>query len=298
MLLLVASAIWGLAFVAQRAGAEAMDAFSFNAVRFALGAVSLLPLVAFLDRRSGSGGSWGQAMVPGLINGLFLFGGASLQQIGVEETTAGNAGFVTGLYIVLVPLVGLAFGHRASRWLWVGVALALAGLYLLTVGEGLAVASGDWFVLAGTVFWTGHILALERFSRRCDPIRLAVAQFVVCAVLSGAVALASQPRAFAGMGDAVIPLLYGGLGSVGVAYTLQVLGQRDAKASVAALLLSLEAVFAVIGGVVLLGEVLSVRSLFGCGLMLAGILLAQVGQAPHAIEPGLAPDQGAKGRSG
>lgn len=287
LLLVVTAAIWGFAFVAQRVGAGEMDAYSFNAVRFALGAASLLPVILVLDRgRPRARGSWRAALLPGLIAGGLLFGGATLQQLGVEHTTAGNAGFVTGLYIVLVPLIGLAFGQRPNHWLWLGVVLAVAGLFLLTMGDTLSMGAGDALVLAGTTFWAGHILALEHFSRRVDPLRLALVQFVVCALASAGVAL-FQADPFGGLDRAVVPVLYGGLMSVGVAYTLQIVGQRHARAATAALILSLEAGFAVLGGVLVLGESLSLRGLAGCGLMLAGLLLAQAGPASHAVEPGL-----------
>ena len=287
LLLLLTAAIWGFAFVAQRVGAGAMDAYSFNAVRFALGAASLLPVIAFLQRgRPAPAGSWRGALLPGLIAGGLLFGGATLQQLGVGYTTAGNAGFVTGLYIVLVPLIGLGFGQRPNRWLWWGVLLAVAGLFLLTMGDTLSMGLGDALVLAGTAFWAGHILVLEHYSRLVEPLRLALVQFVVCALASGAVAL-TQARPFGGLDQAVVPVLYGGLISVGVAYTLQIVGQRHAPAATAALILSLEAAFAVLGGLVVLGESLSLRGLIGCALMLAGLLLAQVGPSSHAVEPGL-----------
>ena len=304
LLLLLTAAIWGFAFVAQRVGAGAMDAYSFNAVRFALGAASLLPVIAFLQRgRPAPAGSWRGALLPGLIAGGLLFGGATLQQLGVGLTTAGNAGFVTGLYIVLVPMIGLGFGQRPNRWLWWGVLLAVAGLFLqtkadvyqatlvaglflLTMGDTLSMGLGDALVLAGTAFWAGHILVLEHYSRRVEPLRLALVQVAVCALASGAVAL-TQERPFGGLDQAVVPVLYGGLMSVGVAYTLQIVGQRHAPAATAALILSLEAAFAVLGGLVVLGESLSLRGLIGCALMLAGLLLAQVGPSSHAVEPGL-----------
>lgn len=291
LLLTIAAAIWGLAFVAQRAGSEFVDAFSFNAVRFVLGALSLLPVMAFLGRKEGTRPHpWRGVLLPGFVVGVILFAGSTFQQLGVERTTAGNAGFVTGLYIVTVPLVGLLQGHRPSRWLWLGVVAAMSGLYLLTVTDSFSMGAGDALVLVGSVCWTAHIVSIEYFSRRVDPLRLAFVQFVVCAALSTIVAVTTQPHPFAGMVEAALPLAYGGIMSVGVGFTLQVVGQAGARASVAALIMSLEALFAALGGALLLGETMSVRGYAGCALMLAGILLAQIGGPPHAVEPGLALD--------
>lgn len=283
LLLLLTAAIWGFAFVAQRFGADA-GAFSFNATRFALGALSLLPLIAFLDRR-GTRGTWRAAIVPALVCSLFLFGGSALQQLGVAETSAGSAGFVTGLYIVLVPMLGLFFGHRTGARLWIGVVAAVVGLYLLTVTDALTIGRGDALVLLGTLFWAGHILVVELYSKRVDPLRLATLQFGLVAVASAATAFVADPHPFADIPQVWGAVLFGGLASVGVGYTLQVVAQRDAKASLAALIMSLEAPFAAIGGALILGETMSLRGYLGCALMLAGILLAQWGTPPHPVEP-------------
>ncbi len=265
--------------------------FIYNGVRFVLGALSLLPLL-LIGRRSGVSlypGGWRPILTGGLLAGLLLFAGASLQQVGIVYTTAGKAGFITGLYVVIVPLLGLLWGHRTPWSTWTGAALAVAGLYLLTVTDDLALAEGDGLVLIGALFWAGHVLVIGWLSgRRLDPVLLACLQFVVCAVLSLAVAVAFEPIGLTGLEGAALPILYGGLLSVGVAYTLQVVAQRDAPPAHAAIILSLETVFAALGGWLLLQETLSGRGLIGCGLMFAGMLLSQLGMgraAPPPTEP-------------
>ena len=249
LLLTLTAAIWGLGFVAQRLGADHMGAASFNATRFAIGALSLLPLIWWLRRRRErtavtpypeppagepvvpAAPPTRSPLVPGLLTGLVIFCAATLQQVGIESTTAGKAGFITGLYIVLVPVLGLALGHRATAAIWVGLALAVPGLYLLSMTDDLTIARGDLLVLLGAFFWAGHILVIDHFVKTVDALELSAVQFAACAVLSGAAALVVEEAPFAGLSPALGAVLYGGLLAVGVAYTLQVVAQRDAKAS-------------------------------------------------------------------
>lgn len=299
LLLLVAAMIWGSAFVAQRFGAESMAPASFTAVRHALGTFVLLVVVAAFDRgarrtRTERSLRWRKVLLPGLGVGVALSGGSLLQQAGLEFTTAGNAGFITGLYMVFIPVAGwILFRQRAGRWTWLGVVLGLAGLYLLSVRDGASVNIGDLLVLGCAVFWTGHIMFLERLGH-LDPFRLCVVQFATCAVVSLVVAVIIEPTPLTGVVAAAVPLAYAALLSTGVGFTLQVVGQRDAPASHAALIMALEAVFAAIGGAVVLGERLDARALAGCGLMLAAVIIAQLGAVlgsrgqpalPHVPEP-------------
>lgn len=292
LMLLVGAAIWGFAFAFQ--AMSQVGAFTFNATRFALGAASLLPLIAWQDRRAGvtpddGRRRWRSVLAPGLICAVFLFGGASLQQLSLADTTAGNAAFITGLYVVLVPVVGIFLGHRSTAALWVGVALAVAGLYLLTMTGGLAqMNSGDLLCLISALFWTAHILTVGHFVKKSDPLRLAVAQFVANSAFGAVAAFVSEPAPFQGLETAVVPILYTGLLSVGAGYSLQVLGQRDALESHAALIMSLESLFGVVGGALLLGERMSAAGYLGCVLMLAGILVSQwraPGASDHAAIP-------------
>jgi drug/metabolite transporter (DMT)-like permease len=275
VLLLVAAAIWGFAFVAQRAGMDHVGPFTFNGARFLLGALALLPFIGTAARAQlGSAPAWRG----GILAGTVLFLGASLQQWGIVSTTAGKAGFITGLYVIVVPLIGLLLPGRGQTGpgTWLGAALAVAGLYLLSVKQGFSIGRGDLLVLGGAVIWAAHVIVIGVLTRRFEPRLIAFQQFLVCGLLSAALALASEPGQWVGLPAATLPVLYAGLFSTAVAFTLQVVAQRDAHPSHAAVLLSLEAVFAVIGGWLLLGEMLSTRGLIGCALMLTGMLASQL----------------------
>ena len=285
LLLLVTAAIWGGAFVAQRVGMDFVGPYTFNGVRFALGSLSLLPLLILTtngaaETSSGDGAAnptAGQTLLGGVMAGAMLFLGASFQQVGLVHTTAGNAGFITGLYVVIVPIMGLLWRQRPDVGTWVGAILAAVGLYLLSVTAAFTIAYGDFLELIGAFFWAGHVHIIGWLSRRIHPLRIAFIQFATCSVLSLIVAVILETITWAGIRAALIPILYGGLMSVGIAYTLQVVAQKDAHPAHAAIILSLEAVFAAIGGWLLLGEVLSARGLAGCVLMLVGMLLSQIG---------------------
>ncbi len=291
LLLLLAAAIWGFAFVAQRLGMEHVGPFTYNGIRFLLGALSLLPLLWLQSRSSTrlSFGGWRSTLTGGLLAGLILFTGASLQQIGIVYTTAGKAGFITGLYVVMVPVLGLLWGQRALWSTWVGAVLAVIGLYLLTVTEQLTLNEGDRLVLIGALFWAMHVLVIGwLLSRRLEPIRLAFLQFIVCGALSLLVAAFTEVIRWTGIYNGMMPILYGGLLSVGVAYTLQVVAQRDAPPAHTAIILSLETLFAALGGWLWLNEILSGRNVLGCVLMFSGMLLSQLGlgrSAPAPTEP-------------
>lgn len=279
LLLLLAAVIWGFAFVAQRVGMNHVGPYTYNGVRFILGALSLLPLLLLRHRSAAPGQtfSWRTTLAGSLLAGLALFAGASLQQVGLVYTTAGKAGFITGLYVIIVPLLGLLWGQRTPWSTWIGAVCAVAGLYLLTMSDRLTLAEGDSLVLIGAFFWACHVLIIGWLSgRHVEPILLACLQFVICAVLSLTVAVASEPLSWTGLVGGIWPILYGGLLSVGIAYTLQVIAQRDAPPAHAAIILSLETVFAALGGWLLLDETLSERGLMGCALMFAGMLLSQV----------------------
>ena len=284
-LLLLTATIWGFAFSAQRKGMDSTGPFAFNAVRFAVGALSVLPLLLVSRRRAvaraagPSGGprpSLGRKLAYAAITGGVLFLGTSLQQIGLVTTTAGNAGFITCLYVVLVPIAGFAFGKRSGPRIWAGAVLALAGLYILSVGSGFTIARGDLLVLIGALFWTLHILVVGRFGGRMDALELAIGQFLTCSALSLIGALAFERAPFAGTLSAAVPILYGGVFSTGVAFTLQIYAQKTAHPAHASIIMSLESLFAAIGGIILLGEPLTARLAAGGVLMLAGTILSQL----------------------
>jgi drug/metabolite transporter (DMT)-like permease len=280
-LLLLTAVIWGFAFTAQRMGMDYIGPFTYSAVRFALGTAFLLPFALHSYRRS----CFVPVVAPqalriylwgGGLAGLALFGGVSFQQVGLVHTTAGNAGFITGLYVVLVPILGLLWRRSTTVGSWAGAALAAVGLYLLSITDAMTISRGDLLVLCGAVIWAVHVHILGYSAPRCDPLLLATIQFGVCTLLSWIAALTMESVHGAGIIQAAWPILYGGIMSVGIAYTLQVVAQRNADPAHAAILLSLEAVFAAAGGWLILGEVMSLRAAAGCGLMLAGMLVSQL----------------------
>ena len=275
-LLLVAAAIWGFAFVAQRLGMAHVGPFTFNAIRFGLGSLSLLPLLWATRRRRDYRPSRKRQWWSALAVGTALFAAASAQQIGIVTTTAGKAGFITGLYVVLVPLLALVWGERATWLTWAGALLAAVGLYYLSVTEDLVLAVGDAWVLLSAFLWAVQIQLIAYLTRSIDPLPLAAAEFAVCSVLSWIVALIFEPITWTGIRGGLGPILYGGLMSVGIAFTLQVVAQRHARPTPAAIIMSLESAFAALGGWLLLDEQLGARGAVGAVLMMAGMVLAQI----------------------
>lgn len=279
ILLMITAVIWGFAFVAQRVGASYVGAFTFNGIRFALGSISLIPLLVHFSRKTKkekTSDSITSAIPGGVTAGCILFLGSTVQQIGLSDTTAGKAAFITGLYIVLVPLFGIFLKHRVQINVWFGAVLAISGLYFLSITEGFAISKGDFLQLIGAIFWACHILSIDYFTKKVDPLKLSFVQFVTCSALSMAVAITFEKNTLYGITQALIPILYGGVFSVGIAYTLQVVGQKHAKPSHAALILSMESVFAAIGGLLILNERMGARGYAGCTLMFSGILLSQL----------------------
>ncbi len=281
-LLTLTALIWGLAFSAQRSGMESLGPFAFNAARFALGALSVLPLLAASRRRAAAGGPGtrprlgaGKKAAFAATAGMVLFFGTSFQQAGLVTTTAGNAGFITCLYVVLVPIAGLAFGKRSGPRIWIGAVVALAGLYVLGVEEGIKMTKGDRLELVGAFFWTAHILVIARFGSLLDGLELAFGQYLVCSAMSLCGALAFEPAPFAGLAAAAVPIAYGGIMSTGVAFTLQIYAQKTAHPAHASIILSMESLFAAVGGIIILGESLTARLAIGGLLMLAGTIVSQ-----------------------
>ncbi|CAD5108325.1 hypothetical protein PSEWESI4_02610 [Pseudomonas carbonaria] len=287
LLMLITAMIWGSAFVAQRMGMDHIGPYLYSGLRFVLGSLVLLPLL-LLRRPAGSApqplnrGLW----LGGGLMGLALALGINLQQVGLLFTSVTNSGFITGLYVIIVPLLGLLLGQRTGLGTWLGASLAVVGMFLLSVGENFHVASGDWLQLAGAFVWGAHVLLVSFFASRYDPIRLSAIQFAVCAVISLLLAVVFEDIQWAAIREAAPAIIYGGLISVGIGYTLQVIAQKDAIASHAAIILSLEAVFAAIAGALFLSESLQARGYLGCTLMLIGMLVAQLWprrvQAPEA----------------
>lgn len=278
VLMLITAVIWGAAFVAQSSGMDHIGPFLYSGLRFALGSLCLLPLVLRrtpADRHPAPLLNRG-LLLGGVLMGLALTLGINLQQVGLMFTSVTNAGFITGLYVIVVPLLGLLIGHKTGLGTWLGAVLAVVGMFLLTVSDSFHVASGDWLQLIGAFVWGAHVILVGVFASRHDPIRLAFLQFATCSAVSLILALCLEPIHWNAIVAAGPAILYGGVIAVGIGYTLQVIAQRDAIASHAAIILSLEAVFAAIAGAWLLDESLQLRGYFGCALMLSGMLVAQL----------------------
>ncbi|MDD3347145.1 DMT family transporter [Oscillibacter sp.] len=284
---MLAALIWGTAFVAQSVGANYVEPFTFNAARSGIAFLFLLALCAvfrFLRKRDFYGeaevrpASRRDLAIGGICCGVALTVATNLQQKGLETTTSGKAGFITALYIVIVPVADLFFHKKAPRIIWVSVALAVAGLYCLCITENFSVTGGDLYILACAFCFSAHILLIDHFTQKVDGVALSCVQFLVVTVLSGVGMLATESPSLSAIRQCIGPILYVGILSSGVAYTLQILAQKDSNPTVVSLLLSLESVFATLAGAVVLHDRMNGREYFGCLLMLAAVVLAQLPQ--------------------
>ncbi len=279
LLLLLAAIIWGFAFVAQREGMEHIGPFLFNAIRFALGSLVLIPFlfrsyqinhprqILFSEKKF---------YLYGIIAGILLYFGSAAQQAGLVYTTAGKSGFITGLYMVFVPIFGLFIGQKTSLSSWIGVLIAAIGLYFLSISDNFTIQFGDLLELISALVWAVQVLFMGKLSPRINAVHLAFFQFLICALLNFITSLAYEPIVLASINAAIPSLLYAGLLSVGIGYTLQVVAQKDSHPSHAAILMSLESVFALIGGWLLLNEVISLKEFIGCMLMFSGMIISQL----------------------
>lgn len=287
-LLALTAFIWGSAFVAQSVGMDYLGPFTFNSIRCLMGGIVLIPELLLFKRNgrkksqeqvaevAGAGiGSRKDLIVGGICCGLALAAGSSLQQIGLVYTTAGKAGFITALYIVIVPVMGILLGKRVGLKVWIGVVLAATGMYFLCITEGFSIAKGDFFVFLCAAAFSVHILVIDYFAPKVDGVALSCIQFFVCGILCAVPMLVSEQPQISQIMEAWVPLAYAGVLSCGVAYTLQVVAQKNTDPAVASLILSLESVFSVLAGWVILGERLSGRELFGCALVFTAVILAQ-----------------------
>jgi len=273
LFLLLAAAIWGLGFVAQRSASSYLGFFGFNGVRFLLASAALLP---FVVKRFGS---LRQNIRWMLLAGGILFTASALQQAGLETTTAGSAGFITGVYVVLVPIIlSLFWKQRSPAITWIAAAAALAGTYLLsTGGTRFNPSSGDLLVLAGSIAWALHVIVVGKAVQKMDVFAFSTGQYIVCGLLHMIMSIFVEPVTLTSLRSAWMEVIYAGLFSVALGFTFQGIGQRKAPASDAALILSLEAVFAAIAGVLFLQERMNWVQIIGCGIILAAILIAQLG---------------------
>lgn len=299
LLLLLTATIWGISFVAQSEGGDAVGAFTFNATRNLIGSLVLIPVIFLLSRLNLSGKAVNRSsasegnifsrnrtlILGGVSCGVCLCLASNFQQVGISYTSVGKAGFITACYIVIVPILGLFMKKKCSPFIWIAVILSLCGLYLLclTPGEGFAIGKGELLVLICAFLFSLHILTIDHFSPLVDGVKMSCIQFLVCGILSGIPALIFESPDLAGIFAAKIPVLYAGVMSCGVAYTLQIVGQKNMNPTVASLILSLESCISVIAGWLILVQNLSSREIFGCVLMFGAIILAQLPQKGTAF---------------
>ena len=283
LLLLLTAMIWGAAFVAQRVGMDHVGPYTFLCTRSILGGMVLLPVIFFRDKHAKNTGKQAPSkkcplILGGIFCGIALFVASAFQQIGIQETTAGKAGFLTAMYMILVPIVGLFFGKKPGRKTWGAVVVALVGMYLLCLWEGgfQNINRGDVLELICALCFTGHILIIDYFSPKTDGVKMSCIQFFVCGILSGIFMLLLEQPSMDAIFSAAAPILYAGILSSGVGYTLQIVAQKDTDPTIASLLMRLESVFSLIFGWLLLHEALSGIELLGCGLMFLAIIWVQL----------------------
>ena len=278
LILLITALIWGFGFVAQRMGMDHLGPYAFNVCRFLVGALSLLPLLFFLRKNGSASSDFNRSFWKfSIFAGFALFGGATLQQVGIQYTTVGKAGFITGLYVVIVPILGLCLQQKIGRWTVIGCILAVLGLYFLSVKEDFSIGWGETLVLIGAFFWAVHVQVIGAANKRnLSPIKLALVQYLVCASLNLLLSLLFETFLFDQVILASGAILYAGIVSVGIAFTLQVIAQKKVDPSRAAIILNLEAVFAVLAGWLFFTELLTIKEWLGCSLMFLGMILSQI----------------------
>ena len=286
--LIVAAFIWGTAFVAQSVGMEFIGPFTFVAARSYIGA-TFLSIIIFISHilkkkkyqvqeksEEDKKKTPKTLLIGGAVCGTILCLASSLQQIGLQYTTVGKAGFLTALYIVIVPILGLFFGKKLNVKIILSVIIALVGTYFLSIKDGFSISSGDLLVIICAFLFSAHIIAIDHFSPRADGIKLSCTQFIVCAVIATIVALIFENPQFSAIFLAILPLLYAGVMSSGVAYTLQIMAQRRLNPAVACIIMSVESVFAAGAGWLILGQKLSTREILGCVLVFMAVIIAQI----------------------
>mgnify|MGYP002620002692 FL=1 len=282
LLLFLAAIIWGVAFVAQSVGMDYVGPFTFNCVRTLIGGIVLIPCIAILNRgkvkKKTDFTEKKRLLLGGICCGVALTTGSTLQQFGIMYTTVGKAGFITAFYIIIVPILGLFLGKKCGVSVWISVVIALAGLYFLCITDGFSIGKGDIYVFLGAIAFSIHILVIDYFTQFNDGVKMSCIQFFVCGILCFVPMMLFEHPEISMILLAWKPILYAGVMSCGVAYTLQIVGQKNMNPTVASLILSLESVTSVIAGFLVLHQNLSHRELIGCGLMFVAIVLAQLPQ--------------------
>lgn len=275
-MLITIAIIWGVGFVFQREGMEQLGPFAFNAARFTIGALSVIPVIMIFSKPTMNQDQVSSTIIGGIVAGSVLFIGISLQQVGMVHTTAGKAAFITGMYMVFVPILGLFIGQKIGAKVWVAGFIAVVGLYLLSITDQLEFAQGDGFVLLGAAFWGAQVLVTAHYSQKVNGPKFALVQFITVAVLSLPFALALETTTLDALILSAKALLFTGVVATGLAMTLQILAQARVPSTQAAMIMSLETVFGAFSGWLLLGEILTSRMLLGASLMLLGIFIAQL----------------------
>ena len=285
LLLLLTAAIWGSAFVAQSVGMDYVGCFTFSCVRNLIGCLVLLPYIWLTGRKKEAQKTVSPEeekqenkilAIGGICCGICLCIASNLQQYGIQYTSVGKAGFLTALYIVLVPVLGIFLKKKCGLQVWISVAVAVVGFYLLSVKEGFRLEMGDIYLVLSALMFSVHILVIDYFSPKVDGVKLSCIQFFICGILSGIVMLLTEQPSLGTLLEARIPILYAGVLASGVAYTLQILGQKDFNPTIASLILSLESVFSALAGWLILQQTLTGREKAGCFLIFCAVILAQL----------------------
>lgn len=302
LILLLTATIWGIAFVAQSEGGDAVGAFTFNSTRSLIGSLVLIPVIFLLNKinpkdnedesgvsseNSSSGNIFSRnrtLILGGISCGICFFLASNFQQLGIQYTSVGKAGFITACYIVIVPILGLFMKKKCSPFIWVAVVMALIGLYLLCITDGFSIGKGDFLVLICAFLFSLHILVIDYFSPKTDGVKMSCIQFLVCGILTAIPAIILEHPNLSSFSGAWGATLYAGVMSCGVAYTLQIVGQKNMNPTVASLILSLESCISVLAGWIILGQKLSTREIIGCVVMFGAIVLAQLPQKETASE--------------
>lgn len=285
LILLLTASIWGIAFVAQSIGMDYVGPFTFNAVRSIIGGIMLIPCILGLNKLSRKEKIISEKnlkeekkilLLGGICCGILLCAASNFQQIGIKYTTVGKAGFITACYIILVPLLGIFLGKKTGKVIWLSVVLAVIGLYLLCISNSFSINRGDFFILCCAFLFAVHILVVDYFAPKINGVKLSCIQFLVCGIISSIPMLLFENPTLAALLQAWKPLLYAGIMSCGVGYTLQIIGQKNMNPTIASLILSLESCISVLAGWVLLHQRLSLREILGCAIMFSAILIAQI----------------------
>ncbi len=289
--LLIAAFIWGTAFVAQRAGVDVLHPCTYNGIRNFVGCLALLPVILFMDSRSKKKGTYVKEnpktlIIGGIVCGVILFTASTLQTMALVDADEGKAGFMTALYLIIVPIIGIFVGRKVRPIIWISVALATAGLYFLCVKEGTRFSfnKSELLLLSCAFIFALHILAIDYFSPKVNGVKLSFFQFLVVGIISLVYIIGVDRPSMGDVIKCAVPILYAGVMSSGVAYTFQIIGQKDAEPAVASIIMSMESLFALLAGIIISGNQPTMRSLMGCAFMMVAILLVELPEKKKKLQ--------------